>query len=97
MKHLPSANWAAGHQVSIPLGDPKVVSYSCDTDYESYSGYKAMVGWFYMTDWWEHNWYYGMEPRPKTRVWQFWNGHAAPAKVNVGVLCINSRTANPTV
>ncbi|MBI2245900.1 MAG: hypothetical protein HYU55_18795 [Nocardioides sp.] len=105
MKHLPTPDWAVepigfgddGYEVSIPLGDPKTVQYSCDTDYSAYSGYKAMVGWFYMTDWWEHNWFFGMEPRPKTRVWQFWNGHSVAAKVRIGVLCINSRTANPTV
>jgi hypothetical protein len=103
MKHLPAPDWAPdgfgddGYQVSVPLGDAKEFQYSCDTDFWSYSGYKAMVGWFYMTDWWEHNWYYGSEPRPKTRTWQFWNGHSVAAKVKVGVLCINSRTANPTV
>lgn len=106
MKHLPTPDWDAmeavgfgddGYEVSIPLGDSKTVRYSCDTDYSAYSGYKAMVGWFYMTNWWEHNWFFGMEPRPKTRVWQFWNGHSVAAKVRIGVLCINSRTANPTI
>jgi len=106
MKHLPAPDWDAlepvgfgddGYQVNIPLGDPQEVQYSCDTDYPSYSGYKAMVGWFYMTNWWETNWYLGMEPRPKTRVWQFWNGGANAAKARVGVFCVNSRTANPTI
>lgn len=102
IKHLPSPNWGLGfhlngYQVAIQHGDPKEVQYSCDTDSWAYSGYKAAVGWFYMYDWWEHNWYFGSEPRPKTRTWQFWNGHGVPAKVNLGILCINSRTANPTV
>lgn len=105
MKHLPAPDWQLepigfgddGYQVNIPFGDPEEVQYSCDTDYPAYSGYKAMVGWFYMTNWWETNWYLGMEPRPKTRVWQFWNVGANAAKARVGVFCINSRTANPTV
>ncbi len=91
MKHL----WS-GLQ-NIKVGDPRELQYSCDTDYWEYSAYKAMVGAFYLHDYWWNTWYLGSEPRPKTRVWQFWNTGSSQAKVDLGVLCINSRTANPTI
>ncbi|ABL84105.1 MULTISPECIES: hypothetical protein [unclassified Nocardioides] len=95
MKHMPSADPTAGHLTSIPVGDPYEVRYSCDQDEPSYSGYKAAVGWFWMGNYWEDTWFLGMEPRPKTRAYSFWNGGASSAQVTLGTLCINSRTANP--
>ncbi|WP_296605898.1 hypothetical protein [Nocardioides sp.] len=95
MAHMPSSNPTAGHLTSIPAGDPYEVQYSCDQDNDSWSGYKAAVGWFWMGNYWQHNWFLGMEPRPKTRAYSFWNGGAASASVTIGTLCINSRTANP--
>jgi hypothetical protein len=95
MKHMPSANFAAGQAVSVPLGDPKESRYSCDQDDSSLHGYKAMVGWFWMGKWWDDSWFLGMEPRPKTRSYVFWNFHGTPAQVKIGTLCINSRTSFP--
>lgn len=97
MKHMPSSNHSFGHQYGIHMGDPEEVQYSCDQDEPSFSGYKAGVGWFYMADWWEYNWFLGMEPRPKTRVFHFWHHHSSQGQVYVGALCINSRTSNPLV
>ena len=102
MKHLPGPTWGSpwqnnGWHELIGQGDAQEVQYSCDTDHWEYSGYKAAVGWFFIYTGWEHTWFYGSEPRPKTRVWQFWNGHPVSADVSLGALCINSRTANPIV
>jgi hypothetical protein len=97
MKHMPSSNFAAGHGYAIQSGDPKQVQYTCDQDEPSFHGYKAGVGWFWMGDYWEYNWFLGMEPRPKTRVYSFWHGWPVPGQVKVGALCINSRTSNPLV
>lgn len=91
MKHLP--NVTPGDGVSIPDGDPTEAQFTCDQGESSYHGYKAMVGWFWMVDW-EDNWFLGMEPRPKTRVFSFWNEGTGDADVNIGSLCINSRTSN---
>lgn len=90
MKHLPDVS--PGYGVSIPAGDPTEAQYTCDQGNSNYHGYKAMVGWFWMVDW-QNNWFLGMEPRPKTRAYSFWNNGAGAASVNIGTLCINSRTS----
>lgn len=95
MKLMPSPNFSSGHVVSVPLGDPRESQYTCDQDEPSYHGYKAMVGWFWMGNHWDDNWFLGMEPRPKTRSYVFWNFHGTPAQVKIGALCINSRTSAP--
>ncbi|WP_085872293.1 MULTISPECIES: hypothetical protein [unclassified Nocardioides] len=97
MKHLPSSNFNLGHQYGIDMGDPSNVQFTCDEDVPSYHGYKAGVGWFYMADFWEYNWFLGMEPRPKTRVYRFFHDWPVDGQVKVGALCINSRTSNPLV
>lgn len=95
MRHLPSSDPTAGNVAAIPVGDPFEVRYSCDQNQPSYSGYKAAVGWFWMGNFWEDTWFLGMEPRPKTRAYSFWNGGSSSAQVTLGTLCVNSRTANP--
>lgn len=97
MKHLPGVNFNNWFESYIPQGDPREVQYSCDQDHPLYHGYKAMVGWYWMGSHWEHNWFLGMEPRPKTRAFSFWNWDASNAQVRYGALCINSRTSNPLV
>jgi len=89
MKELPDL---AGYNATIPVGDPTQAQFTCDQDYSEYHGYKAMVGWFDMTDW-QHNWFLGMEPRPKTRAYKFWNPGPGSNHVRLGALCINSRTS----
>jgi hypothetical protein len=89
---IPLGTWATSN---IPIGDPKERQYSCGQDDSDYNAYKAMVGWFYLDTNWFDNWYLGMEPRPKTRSFYFWNHAGTPALVRFGVLCINSRTGFP--
>ena len=69
--------------------------YSCDQDQPGLHGYKAAVGAFYLGNNWENHWFLGMEPRPKTRAYSFWNLGASNGEVKVATLCINSRTGNP--
>jgi hypothetical protein len=95
MKHMPSSNVSTGHATTIPHGDPYETQYSCDQDEPDFHGYKAAVGWFWMGNFWQHHWFLGMEPRPKTRSFYFWNVGAVSASVTTGALCINSRTSNP--
>ncbi|GAA4373230.1 hypothetical protein [Nocardioides caricicola] len=95
MKHMPSADVSTGTGVNIPVGDPRFVEYSCDQDEPDFFGYKAAVGFFWVGHNWHHNWFLGMEPRPKTRVFGFWNAGAVSVETRFGALCINSRTANP--
>ncbi|HEU5037029.1 MAG TPA: hypothetical protein VFT70_08485 [Nocardioides sp.] len=88
------ANWYSG---SVALGNPKELQYSCGQSDHSLHAYKAMVAWFYLDSYWWDNWFLGMEPRPKTRSFYFWNHAGSPASVRYGTLCINSRTSNPLV
>ncbi|MEP9363085.1 hypothetical protein ABLE68_08990 [Nocardioides sp. CN2-186] len=97
MKHLPGVNFSDWKEALIPQGDPKETQYSCDQDFAQLHGYKAMVGWYWLGNHWEHNWFLGMEPRPKTRAFYWWNWDASSAQVKFGALCINSRTSNPLV
>jgi hypothetical protein len=82
-----------------PYGDRRTFSYSCDEDDSSMHGYKAMVGSFWMNNYWNRHWFLGMEPQPKTRVFHFWNQEWShnTADVFVGVFCVNSRTSNPLI
>ena len=54
-----------------------------------YQDYKAMVGAFWLRDP-HHQWYLGMDPRPKTRAFRFW--HQGGGHVLTDVLCVKSRT-----
>lgn len=65
---------------------------SCDDGSNGafYQDYKAMVGAFWLNDW-HYQWYLGMDPRPKTRAYKFWDeggGH----NVRLNIFCIKSRT-----
>ena len=97
MKGLPGWDYSDWFTGNIAQGDPKERQYSCDQDDSSYHAYKAMVGWFYLDSHWDDNWFLGMEPRPKTRAYYFWNHYGGPAAVRYGALCINSRTSNPLI
>lgn len=98
MKHVPSVDVAFGMESFIPKTSyPQEVQYQCDqSPFTSLHNYKAMVGWFWMGTNWQHNWYIGMEPRPKLRAFTFWNPSPGDAQVKYGTLCINARTSNPT-
>lgn len=87
----------AGHPYQIFDGDVQSEKFTCDEDEASYHGYKAAVGWFTMSNHWDHHWFLGMEPQPKTRVYWFMNRNVFPetADITIGALCINSRTGNP--
>ncbi|MGB0100797.1 MAG: hypothetical protein WBP61_11005 [Nocardioides sp.] len=92
MRHLPLASEGANTK-SISSGSPQDVQFSCDEKSASRSGHKAMVGAFYLHH--PHTtWFLGMEPRPKTRVFRFFNS-GGTSKVDLGILCVNSRTGNP--
>ena len=95
MKHLPGTSFGSWYASNIPQGDPEERQYTCDQADGDYHAYKAMVGWFYLDSHWDDNWFLGMEPRPKTRSYYFWNHYGGPAAVRYGTLCINSRTSNP--
>jgi hypothetical protein len=88
------SEWAVG---SVPQGKVKEHQYSCSQDDETLHAYKAAVAWFYLDSFWWDNWFLGMEPRPKTRSFYFWNHGGSPASVRFGTLCINSKTSNPLV
>ncbi|HEY0905163.1 MAG TPA: hypothetical protein VGE14_14845 [Marmoricola sp.] len=94
IKNLPTFS---GHEYQIDAGDPQTEQFSCDEDNSTYHGYKAMVGWYWMGTNWEYNWFLGMEPQPKTRVFSFWNWHpsSSDAQITIGAVCVNSRTGNP--
>lgn len=95
MAHLPGLPFASWKQSFNPTGFPNEFQYQCDQDYPQFHNYKAMVGWFWMGAHWEHNWFIGMEPRPKLRAFTFMNKDPNPAQVKYGTLCINARTSNP--
>lgn len=97
MRHMPNVDMTAVGGVGIPVGNPRYVEYSCDQDDANLFGYKAAVGFFWIGANWHHNWFLGMEPRPKTRVFAFWNAGAVSVETRFGALCINSRTANPVI
>ena len=86
-----------GHQDWVASGgDWRDFTYTCDQDNPSYHGYKAAVGMFWMGHNWEHNWFLGMEPRPKTRAFRFFTVDGwGSSEVKYGALCINTRTSNP--
>lgn len=95
MAPMPSPTWVSFANSFVPPGGPFEVKYQCDQDNVTMHNYKAMVGWFWMGDHWQNNWFLGMEPRPKLRAFTFWNNHVNPVLVKYGTLCINSRTSNP--
>ena len=98
MKHVPSLNFPSWMESFMPTSSyPQEVQYQCDqAPFTSLHNYKAMVGWFWMGTNWQHNWFIGMEPRPKLRAFTFWNHDPGSAQVKYGTLCINARTSNPT-
>ncbi len=65
---------------------------SCDdgANGSAYQDYKAMVGAFWIYDW-QHVWYLGMDPRPKTRAFSFWD-QGGGGHVLYNVFCVKSRT-----
>lgn len=65
---------------------------SCDDGHDGafYQDYKAMVGAFWLYDW-HHQWYLGMDPRPKTRAYKFWD-EGGGGHVLLNIFCIKSRT-----
>lgn len=73
--------------------------FSCDDGYNGskYQDYKAMVGGWYI---WNpfHTWYWGMDPRPKTRAYQFYyDGYGFGSnRVDLGIMCVKSRTGKQT-
>ncbi len=96
MVHAPGLPFGSWHESFISqMAYPAEVQYQCDQDNTSLHNYKAMVGWFWMGTNWEHNWFLGMEPRPKLRAFTFWNPSPGAAQVKFGTLCINARTSNP--
>ncbi|MGY2701112.1 hypothetical protein [Nocardioides sp. HB32] len=95
MVGLPSWDYASWYQSDIVLGDPVEKQYTCDQQNGALHAYKAMVAWFWLDTHWDQNWYLGMEPRPKTRAFTFWNHAGSNAKVRYGTLCVNSRTSFP--
>lgn len=98
MPRGPSGVWGYtsvhGNLQTIHSGeDWRDVTYTCDQDNPSYHGYKAGVGMFWIGSHWQHTWFYGMEPRPKTRSFRFFSD--VDSDVRIGALCINTRTSNP--
>lgn len=66
-------------------------TFTCDQDKPGYYGRKAAVGAFWIDNPWDV-WFLGMDPRPKTRAFSFWNGAGGSPDVHLGALCVNSRT-----
>lgn len=66
---------------------------NCDDgpDGAFFQDYKAAVGAFYL---WNpfHQWFLGMDPRPKQRSYRFWWDGTGSSEVRLGALCIRART-----
>lgn len=82
----------SGHsQLVSPHNTPVERRFDCDTGNGKYHAYKAMVGAFHIHDPW-HTWFFGMDPRPKQRSFQFfWDGTGS-RQVYLGAHCIRTRT-----
>ena len=73
--------------VSISAGHTKEVQSSCG------EVYKGMVHGFDTTpSYAQHLWFFGMDPRIKTRAYRFYNDDASPIKVWTGLTCFKDKT-----
>jgi len=73
--------------VSIPVNYVKEVQTSC-SDLA-----KGMVHGFDTTPYYaKHLWFFGMDPRIKTRAYKFWNDDSSPIKVWTGLTCFKDKT-----
>ncbi|MCB8957772.1 MAG: hypothetical protein H6529_15005 [Nocardioides sp.] len=66
---------------------------ACDdgADGRYYQDYKAMVASFYLGDP-THEWFLGMDPRPKQRAYKFWWDGGGDNAAYLNVLCIRTKT-----
>ena len=88
--HRLYADWLPGYNGdfdNIPMSDSFERRLSCT--HQSYD--KGMVGAFWINDP-SHVWWLGMDPRPKTRAYRFWNDGGGNHGTYVALLCIGSRT-----
>lgn len=73
--------------VTIPGNYTKEVQTSCG------DLAKGLVGGFDTTSSWaKHLWFFGMDPRLKTRAYRFYNDDSGPIKVWTGLTCFKDRT-----
>lgn len=66
---------------------------NCDDgpDGRYFQDYKAAVGAFYLVNPF-HQWFLGMDPRPKQRSYKFWWDGSGSNEVRLGAICIRART-----
>ncbi|MCW2844322.1 MAG: hypothetical protein JWN22_2238 [Nocardioides sp.] len=76
--------WGGTHY-TIPVNTGYEVQQSCESKFYD----KGMVAGFWIDDPW-HTWWLGMDPRPKTRAFRYWN--TGGGSVWSTLLCVGSRT-----
>lgn len=88
--HRVFAGWfpgVGGDFGAIPVSTGFERRYSCES--KAYD--KGMVGAFWIDDP-THVWWLGMDPRPKSRAFRFWNDSLSGNGTYVALLCVGSRT-----
>ena len=82
------AMWDSGYggvHYALPVNTGYEVQQSCESKLYN----KGMVAGFWIDDPW-HTWWLGMDPRPKTRAFRYWN--EGGGSVWSTLLCVGSRT-----
>lgn len=92
MKWRPNADPFWGYDDHTWFNGIQEKRLSCDdgVNGSAYQDYKAMVGAFWIFDP-AHVWFLGMDPRPKTRAFSFWD-QGGGGHVLYNVFCVKSRT-----